>query len=162
MSLDYIFGRGTSRKIPFRTLRYEYSRKTGRLRYVIDPAAEKVLFSFRPNGSIAPTIAGARLLLGGGKVKPGRVGRRPRYAVTVLDGVGGVVSEGRNVFCKHVVSCHSDLLPAEDVLVVSEGGELLAVGKTLVSGAAMKQFKRGVAIKVREGVGREGNGPTIV
>jgi archaeosine-15-forming tRNA-guanine transglycosylase len=34
---------------------------------------------------------------------------------------------------------------------LNEKKELLAVGKAVIHGAAMKQFKRGQAVKVREG-----------
>jgi archaeosine-15-forming tRNA-guanine transglycosylase len=49
------------------------------------------------------------------------------------------------------VHCDDRLHPSEDVAVINERGELLAVGKSVVSGKTMKQFKRGVAIKIREG-----------
>jgi archaeosine-15-forming tRNA-guanine transglycosylase len=35
---------------------------------------------------------------------------------------------------------------------LNERGNLLAVGSTVISSQLMKQFKRGVAVKVREGI----------
>ncbi|MDH2902227.1 MAG: pseudouridine synthase [archaeon] len=150
MSLDYIFGRATSTKLKLDEMGYEYSRKTGRLRYVVDPTDKRVLFSFRANGSIAPTVNGAKLLLSHKKLK--RLSERPRFAVTVLNGVGDFVANGKTVFCKHVVSCHKSLRAGEDVVVLNEEGKLLAVGKSVLPCQLMKQFKRGVAVKVREGI----------
>jgi archaeosine-15-forming tRNA-guanine transglycosylase len=45
--------------------------------------------------------------------------------------------------------------------VLNERGELLAVGRTVVSSLVMKQFKKGVAVKVREGI-RSRNGTAAV
>ena len=164
MSLDYIFGRGTSKKkaINYDELEYHFSRKTGRLRYVLDPKTKKVLFSFRANGSIAPTIEGAKLLLGSSEIKT-RANKRPRFVVTVLDGITELASQGKTIFCKHVVACHPSLRAGEDVLILNEHGNLLAVGRSMLSSSAMKQFKRGSAVKVREGISsRNGSGTSII
>jgi predicted RNA-binding protein (TIGR00451 family) len=156
MSLDYIFGRGTSEKLDFKNLEFRYSRRTGRLRYVTNIGSNRILFTFRPNGSIAPTIEGARLLLGGKQMKRSRY----RWIITVVEGVSEFVSNGKTVFCRHVVDCDESLKSGEDVAVVNQKGKLLAVGKSVVSASFMKQFKKGVAVKVREGSGT--NGSTIV
>jgi predicted RNA-binding protein (TIGR00451 family) len=150
MSLQYIFSPTAGKKIHYEELEYQYSRKTGRLKYVLDASTKKVLFSFRANGSIAPTVAGARQLLGIDELLKTR--KRPRYVVTVLDGVSELVADGKTVFCKHIVSCDNNLRGNEDVVIVNESGKLLAVGRSIVAGPIMKQFKRGAAIKVREGI----------
>jgi len=145
MSLDYIFGKGVSKKVDFVNIAFVHSRKTGRLKQLEDKNSGKILFTFRPNGTIAPTPLGASLLLST-KLNP-----RFRSTVTVMDGVSEVVSSGKTVFCKHVVSCDDSLRAGEDVLVLNEAKKLLAVGRMVLSGSAVKQFKRGQAIKVREG-----------
>jgi conserved protein with predicted RNA binding PUA domain len=160
MSLDYIFGRGTSRRLKLDDLDYEYSKKTGRLRYVLDSSRKKVLFSFRANGSIAPTIEGAKLLLSHKMIKS--ITRRPRFTVTVLNGVSDFVADGRTVFCKHVVKCGKSLRPGEDVIILNEDGRLLAVGKSVLPCQLMKQFKRGVAVKVREGINSRNGASSFV
>ena len=149
MTLDYVFGRNTSNALIFSDLQFVYSRRTGRLKYVENRNSKQILFSFRPNGTIAPTIAGASLLLS--KSKLSTIKTRPSWTVTVLDGVSQVVSEGRTVFCKHIVHCDDSLRAGHDVAILNEKGNLLAVGKSIISGQMMKQFKRGPAIKVREG-----------
>ncbi|MDG6995367.1 MAG: hypothetical protein JRN52_05545 [Nitrososphaerota archaeon] len=152
MSLDYIFGRGTSKALKSRKLAFEYSRRTGRLKYVTEDGSSNILFTFRTNGSIAPTVLGTKLLLS-------RISRneRPPWVVTVIDGVSEVVSTGKTVFCKHVVQCGDSVRAGEDVAIMNESGDLLAVGRTVVSGPTMKQFKRGPAIKVREGLTKIGS-----
>ena len=111
MSLDYVFGKGTSKALKSQELEFEYSRRTGRLRYVVTSATGETLFTFRSNGSIAPTIAGAKMLL---NPLP-KIRSRPRWTVTVIDGVSQVVSQGKTVFCKHVAYCSNELKPSEDV-----------------------------------------------
>lgn len=148
MSLDYLFGKNTSKALNYSNLRFQYSRRTGRLKYVLDN--DNVLFSLRPNGSIAPSRLGFCKLLS--KTKLTKLRDRPRWSVSVMDAVSPVVSQGKTVFCKHVVHC-SDLLRAgEDVAILNEKGEVLAVGKSILSGPTIKQFKRGAAVKVREGI----------
>jgi archaeosine-15-forming tRNA-guanine transglycosylase len=165
MSFDYVFGRGASRRIDFEKIDFVYSRKTGRIRHIVDSSGI-VLFTFRPDGSIAPTILGARTMLGSKPMK-GSLNQeknlgRPRWTLTVLDGVGEFVGEGKTVFCRHVAACDKSLLAGEDVIVLNEAGILLGVGRTAVPGQAMKQFKRGVAVKMREGVkSRHGTVPIV-
>ena len=55
------------------------------------------------------------------------------------------------MFCKHVISCSNELRAGQDVAILNEAGDLLAAGRTVLSGPVIKQFKRGVAVKVREG-----------
>ena len=150
MSLDYIFGKNTSKAISGMNVEYQYSRRTGRIRYVLAAGSKKVLFSLRPNGSIAPSIQGFRSLLS--KRRLSSIRTRPAWILTVVDGVSEVVSAGKTVFCKHVVACSNELRAGQDVAVLNESGDLLAAGRTVLAGPVIKQFKRGVAVKVREGV----------
>jgi uncharacterized protein with predicted RNA binding PUA domain len=149
MSIDYIFGSKTSRKIEFSKISFVHSRRTGRIRYLTDKTTGNILFSFRPNGTIAPTVAGASLLVSR-KNNSSKSSSR-EWEVTVIDGVSEVVAKGKTVFCKHVVFCSDSLRPGEDVSIMNEKGELLAVGKTVLGGPTVKQFKRGQAVKIREG-----------
>ena len=150
MTLDYIFGKSTSRSLKYSDLEFKYSRRTGRLKYVLAKGAKNVLFSFRPNGSIAPTMQGFAMLLSNHKLA--KIKNRPRWSVTVIDGVSEVVAGGKTVFCKHVVACSDSLRAGQDVAILNEKGDLLATGRTIIAGPLMKQFKRGAAVKVREGV----------
>jgi uncharacterized protein with predicted RNA binding PUA domain len=157
MSLDYIFGRNTSSVLDDLELEFQYSRRTGRLRYVLSKPNKELLFTFRPNGSIAPSIQGFKILLS--KYDVSRAKERPWWVIVVLDGVTDVVARGKTVFCKHVVDC-SDLLRAgQDVVVVNEKCQIVAVGRSILAGSTIKQFKRGAAVKVREGANRAPNEP---
>ncbi|MDA4112076.1 MAG: hypothetical protein OK439_06020 [Thaumarchaeota archaeon] len=149
MSLDYIFGRETSKSLNFGTMDFKYSRRTGRLKYIIEKSSNKILFTFRPNGTIAPTILGAKHLISGKNISDVRT--RPKWTITVIDGVSDFISKGRTVFCKHVVYCSDLLRPGDDVTILNESGIMLATGKSLLAGPVLKQFKRGSAVKIREG-----------
>jgi 7-cyano-7-deazaguanine tRNA-ribosyltransferase len=52
----------------------------------------------------------------------------------------------------HVLKADGEIRPKDEVIVVNEGGEVLAVGRTILSGEEMTAFKTGVAVKVRRGV----------
>jgi conserved protein with predicted RNA binding PUA domain len=145
MTIDYIFGPGVSKKIDFSKVSFVHSRKTGRIKQLEDKQTGRVLFTFRPNGTIAPTLAGASMMVSG-KFDP-----KSKWIVTVLDGVSEVVASGKTVFSKHVVRINETARPGDDVVIVNEKRELLAVGRLVSSGSTVKQFKRGQAVKVREG-----------
>jgi uncharacterized protein with predicted RNA binding PUA domain len=61
------------------------------------------------------------------------------------------VSEGRSLFCKHVDRCGSNVKVGSDVAIV-DGSKVIAVGVSLLAASLMKQYNRGVAVKVREGL----------
>ena len=61
------------------------------------------------------------------------------------------MEKGGDVFAKHVVDADDEIRPMEEVIVLTENGRLLAVGKTLLSAFEMQNFTRGVAVKIRQG-----------
>jgi archaeosine-15-forming tRNA-guanine transglycosylase len=56
------------------------------------------------------------------------------------------------VFAKHVLGADPALRPDEETIVTVPSGEVIAVGKALLTGKEMLGFKRGVAVRVRKGV----------
>jgi uncharacterized protein with predicted RNA binding PUA domain len=73
------------------------------------------------------------------------------------------VSEGRSLFCKHVKWCGSNIKVGSDVAVIDgniSGGDgsdnssrrVVAVGVAMLSSRLMKQYRKGVAVKVRQGI----------
>jgi uncharacterized protein with predicted RNA binding PUA domain len=143
LHLDYIYGPKTSDCWPLDELTYEISKKTGRLKRLYWKG--RLLATIRENGSIALTILGAELLCRNAEFKK-------RYAVTVSKESEGPVSEGKSVFAKHVISCGDLIKPRLDVPILNAEGKVIAVGQALLSSKMLKQFKRGVAVKVREGL----------
>lgn len=120
-----------------------YSKKTGRLRHFYLDGT--VIATLRPtDGFLSLTLAGARRLV---EALPPL-----RFRVVVRDDVVKFIAEGKDVFAKHVVDADPMLRAGEEALVTSPSGEVVAVGKALLTGREMLGFKRGVAVKVRKGV----------
>jgi uncharacterized protein with predicted RNA binding PUA domain len=77
--------------------------------------------------------------------------RRPELRVVIPSEVKEFVMEGKNVFAKFVLDVDLRLRSGDEVLVVTEEDELVAVGRMRLSGEEVKQYKRGVAVNVRRG-----------
>lgn len=151
MTLDYLFGGGVSASLPRERLRYEFSRRTGRMKRVY--LDERLLGTLRSDGGVALTVAGAAVLLQSGEFR--------RNCVVVQEGVEEFVAEGKSVFCKHVVECGDNIRPASDVAVLDVRGNVVAVGKAVLSAKMMRAFKTGVAVKVRQGSRKAGKNGSV-
>ena len=120
-----------------------YSKKTGRLRHFYLEGT--VIATLKPtDGFLSLTLAGAKRLA--------EALHPPRFRVVVREDVVKFIAEGKDVFAKHVADADSLLRAGEEVIVTSPKGEVVAVGKALLTGKEMLGFKRGVAVKVRKGV----------
>jgi predicted RNA-binding protein (TIGR00451 family) len=140
---DYQFGKGVGEKLFPEKVEIAYSKRTGRIRYVYLDGRR--LATLRPtDGLFSLSIEGAKRIV---------ENRAPaKCVVTVRNGVSKFVAEGGDVFATHVVKADSEIRPKDEVIVVNEKGEVLAVGRAVLSGDEMTAFKTGVAVKVRRGV----------
>ena len=77
----------------------------------------------------------------------------PAYRVVIDDESEPFVRDGKNVFSKFVLEADPDIRPGDEVLVVHERGELLAVGRAELDGESILDFQTGMAVQVRSGVG---------
>lgn len=143
---DYQFGKGVGENLFPENVEIVYSRKTGRIRHVY--ANEKLLATLRPrDGLFSLTVTGAKRLWE--HVQHGRLW------VKVQDEAAPFVAKGRSVFAKHVIDVDEDIRPQEEVIVINEKNQVVAVGKAMLSGREMTAFKRGVAVRVRRGAAEE-------
>jgi len=78
-----------------------------------------------------------------------------RNWVKVSDVAASSVANGKSVFAKHVLDADEEIRPKEEVIVLDRKGNVLAVGRAVLTGEEMKVFKTGVAVKVRKGVKEE-------
>jgi 7-cyano-7-deazaguanine tRNA-ribosyltransferase len=105
---------------------------------------DKRLATLRPtDGLFSLSIAGAK-----------RIGENEQSAkcfVTVKADVSEFVAQGGDVFAAHVIKVDDEVRPKNEVIVFNEEGEVLAVGRAVLSSEEMKAFKTGVAVKVRRG-----------
>ena len=137
-SLDALFGTGSSKYLP-KDIDIILSRKTGRIRTVSHKG--KLLCTLRINGSLAISIDFAQTLL---QSKTFR-----ENCIEINKDAAPFVMEGRSVFCKHVVWCGKNVRVAADTPILF-GNQVIAVGKAILSSEMISDFKRGVAIKVRD------------
>jgi conserved protein with predicted RNA binding PUA domain len=159
--VDAIFGAGVSDALPA-DIQFDFSRRTGRIKNF--SIGGRLAVTLRTDGGLALTINGAKYLLENSKsflencVKP-------------LPEAVPFVSEGRSLFCKHVEWCGSNIKVGSDVAVIdgssgaSGGGDdddddgsgtssrkVVAVGTAMLPSRLMKQYRKGVAVKVRQGI----------
>jgi uncharacterized protein with predicted RNA binding PUA domain len=123
-------------------MQFEYSRRTGRIKNF--GIAGKLAGTLRTDGGIALTIAGAQHLLDNSKQF------RENCVAPVQEAVP-FVTEGRSLFCRHVDWCGSNVKTGSDVAVI-DGSRAIAVGTAILPSMLMKQYSRGVAVKIREGL----------
>jgi predicted RNA-binding protein (TIGR00451 family) len=140
---DYQFGRDAGKKLFPDNVRIVYSKNTGKIRHI--RLKEELLATLRPTtGLFVLTLAGAKRLVR--EVKP------LRCWVKVHDDAEPFVSKGRSAFAKHVIDADAEIRPHEEAIVINTKNEVLAVGRALLSGKEMKEFSRGMAVRVRRGV----------
>jgi uncharacterized protein with predicted RNA binding PUA domain len=139
---DYQFGAGAGLALfpPEESL--EVARSTsGRPRQVLAEAGR--LVSFGTDGRFTLGLAGGRRLTAALAPPAGRV--------VVGDESEPFVREGKNVFAKFVGHVDPAVRPGDEVTVVHENGDVLAVGRAELAAEAMLDFETGMAVKVREG-----------
>lgn len=140
---DYQFGRGAGEKLFPESVEIQFSRATGRIRYV-NLNGDR-LATYRPtDGLLSLSILAAQRLVASSNTRG--------YLVTVRSDVAQFVAEGGDVFAAHVVKVEESVHAKDEVVVVDEAGKVVGVGRALLSGAEMRAFKTGVAVKVRHGV----------
>ncbi len=144
---DYQFGRGVGSALFPDSVEIQFSRATGRIRYV-NLNGER-LATLRPtDGLLSLSVFAACLMV----EQLGFAGS----LVTVRSDVAAFVADGGDVFAVHVVKVADGVRAKDEVVVVDEGCRVLAVGRALLSSSEMKAFQTGVAVKVRHGCGCEG------
>ncbi len=139
---DYQFGKGVGAKLFPENVEIAYSKRTGRIRYIY--LNGKRLATLRPtDGLFSLSIKGAkRIAENAGSAK---------CFVTVQNNVSRFIAEGGDVFAVHVIKADYQIRPKDEVIIVDEGGRVLAVGRSVLSSEEIKSFKVGVAVKVRRG-----------
>ena len=139
---NYQFGKGMGGRLFPDGVRIVLSKRTGRIRHVY--LGENRLATLRPpDGLFSLTITGAKRIM--------EDVESPRLWVKVQEEAAPFIAKGKTLFAKHVSDADEEIRPQEEVIVINEENEVLAVGKAMLSGREMKAFKRGVAVRVRKG-----------
>jgi len=139
---DYQFGRGMGEMLFPDSIAVTFSKRTGKIRHIYDDG--RLLATLRPtDGYLSLMIEGAKRLMEATTFR--------RAGVQIQDEAVDFVEKGSDVFARHVVDVDEELRPGEEAIVLNGSGGVVAVGKTVLSGDEMKEFRRGVAVNVRRG-----------
>lgn len=139
--LAYQFGLGAENTIVYPKIRR--SKRTGRIGWIYDGAIPMASFRAR-DFVIIPRIELAEALH---KLLPNL-----NMRVVIDNAAEPFVREGKSVFAKFVKSAWDGIRSGDEVLVVNETGELVGTGTALLAPLEMKHFKKGTAVKTREGI----------
>ena len=145
---DYQFGQDVT-DILFDTdkgIKIERSRNTNRIRHVF--YNDNLFLSLRPtNGFFTLTNYSALKIV--------KKTKTPRLRVVVLTDISDYILKGRNVFCKHVVDIDKNLRPMDEVIVVNQEDQILAIGRLKIPAHQIKFFESGIAVLVRKGFDKQ-------
>jgi uncharacterized protein with predicted RNA binding PUA domain len=139
---DYQFGKGVGIQLFPSNVEIQYSPRTGRIRF-INLNGER-LATLRPTDGVLSLSIKAAVFMA----------EKTPFAkcfVTVKNEVSKFIAEGGDVFAVHVVKVDEEVGAKDEVIAVDEDGQVLAVGRTILSSGEMMAFKTGVAVKVRHG-----------
>jgi uncharacterized protein with predicted RNA binding PUA domain len=142
---DYQFGKDITDLLlkDLENIRIERSHTTQKIRYIF--LKDNLILILRPNtGFFTLSINSAHTIIT--NFKP------PKLRVVVLNEISEFIKKGRNVFCKHVIDIDENLRPLDEVIVVNQDDELLAIGRLKLPVMYVKSFSSGIAVNVRKGV----------
>jgi uncharacterized protein with predicted RNA binding PUA domain len=141
---DYQFGAGAGAALFPHDDTLDVSHSTGGRPRQVRADAGRIV-SYGTDGRFTLGLEGGRRL----------VGALPAPAARVVVGSESepFVRDGKNVFAKFVRDVDGDVRPHDEVAVVHEDGDLLAVGRAELAADAMADFETGMAVKVRAGAG---------
>lgn len=120
------------------------SKNTNKIKYV--HLNDKLLLSLKPTtGLFTLSFLAAEHIINRTTV--------PKLRAVVLSEISEFIKKGRNVFCKHITAIDENLRPMDEVIVVNQEEEVLAIGRVNVPIPYIKTFTRGVGVDVRKGIG---------
>ncbi len=137
--MEYQFGPGASEFIE-KNFRIKKSRRTRRIRWIYK--GKELIASVRASDHL---IIPKRYLADKLKKKF----EYPRLRVVVDDDAVPFISDGKSVFAKFVTDIDPELRANDEVLVVDKEDNLLTIGTLILSPTEVKDFDRGVAVRVR-------------
>ena len=139
---NYQFETSVGDKLFPDNVKLRFSKRTGRIRHIYHDT--RLVATLKPtDGLFSLTIHGAKRLWGlASQVQK----------IVVQNDIEDIVKKGKNVFAKHVIHADERIRAGDEVLVTNQDDILLAIGKATLSGSEILAFKRGIAVKVRQGV----------
>ncbi len=140
---DVQFGKGAGEALLAGKVEFVVSKNNDRIRNVLVDG--KHILSMRAgDGFFTLKPAGGQILK--------NTFAPPKLRVIVNPDSAEFNRQGRNVFCGFVLDADPGIIPGDEVLVVDEKDELCAIGQARMVREEMLAFKKGVAVRVREGI----------
>ncbi len=144
---DYQFGQSIT-DILFEDeneIKFEFSKNTGKIKHIYDK--DKLILNLRPtNGFFTLSLFSAKKIIE--SIPP------LKLRAVVMNEISDFIRIGRNVFCKHIIDIDDNLRPFDEIIVVNQENDLLAIGKLVIPVPYVRSFKTGIAIKVRKGIAK--------
>ncbi|MCS7132243.1 MAG: hypothetical protein NZ918_00775 [Aigarchaeota archaeon] len=140
---DYQFRKGVGERLFPDNCRVKVSGRTKRPKYVYFDG--EILATIRyPDNLLALTMAGARRLLD--------VASNIALKVILKKNSVEKIKQGMGPLPREIVYFDERIKPGDEVLLLDEDGELIAVGRAVVSGSTFKGLERGIVVKIRKSV----------
>jgi conserved protein with predicted RNA binding PUA domain len=140
---DYQFGKGVGEKLFPENITVQLSPRTGRIRY-INLDGERMATLRPTDGLLSLSIKAAKFMAQNTPFA--------RCFVKIKSDVAAYIAKGGDVFAVHVIKVDEDIRAKDEVIILDETDNVLAVGRALLSSVEIAVFKTGVAVKVRHGV----------
>ena len=144
---DYQFGQAIT-NILFgdeSEIQITFSRNTGKIKHIYRD--NNLLLNLRPtNGFFTLSLFSAQRIINNIP--------SPKLRAVVISEISEFIRKGRNVFCKHVIDIDNTLRPNDEVIVVNQNNDLLAIGKVVIPVPYIMSFQTGIALKIRKGIGK--------
>ncbi|MCL2134629.1 MAG: pseudouridine synthase [Candidatus Bathyarchaeota archaeon] len=140
---DYQFGKKVGEKLFPENVTFEFSKRTGRIRFI--NLNNERLATLRPtDGLLSLSLKAAKNMV---ENIPGA-----KIFVMLQNNVSQYIAAGGDVFAVHVIQADDEIHAKDEVIIIDENKQLLAVGRAILSAIEIRAFKIGVAVKVRHGI----------
>lgn len=139
---DYQFGAGIGEKLFPEDIDIEYSKATGKIRYINHKGTR--LATLRPTDSLLSlSMHSAQNLV--------QNGASLHCLITVQQDVAPFIAKGGDAFAAHITHADPDIHPKDEVIIQDQQGQVIAIGRATLSAKEIQAFKTGVAVKTRHG-----------
>jgi predicted RNA-binding protein (TIGR00451 family) len=129
--------------LKFDQLQCQFSKNTGKLKHLHQK--EAVWINYKPQtGTFSLSLDAARAVK--------TASSSPQFRVVIQNDVAPYIAAGKSVFAQHVIRVDPQLRPGDEVLVVTEEDELVAIGKMNLPACYLPRLQSGMAVKVRKGI----------
>jgi len=126
----------------FPEMTFEWSKRTKKLKHIY--LGTELQASYRPTtGTFTLALGGIQRILPDLPF--------PLFRIQVQSEVSEFIREGKSVFSKHVVLAYPKLKVGDEVIIVNEADQLLAIGKLVLPVNHIRYFTNGIAVKNRKG-----------